>query len=227
MVKKITTYLKKHLYISPSLSRFPIPATFWKAGIPRILFRIFNFCINNYQMSTKKSRILGYPTHMTVDVTNICNLRCPLCPTGVGAPGREKGSMSFSLFKKIIDETGKYLISIDLFNWGEPLLNKETYKMIAYANKKHIVTSVSTNFNFLSEKLAEQLILSGLDILILSIDGASQESYEQYRVGCRSACQEKEGIGKKQSLYLLAISRNEAQRTRSGNCSAEGMATRH
>jgi radical SAM protein with 4Fe4S-binding SPASM domain len=183
MVKKITAYLKKHPHISPSLSRFPIPATFWRAGIPRILFRLSNFYMNCYQMITGKSKIIGYPTHMTVDVTNICNLRCPLCPTGVGAPGRKKGSMSFALFKKIIDETGNYLISIDLFNWGEPLLNKEIYKMIAYAHKKKIVTSISTNFHFLSEKLAEQLILSGLDILVLSIDGASQESFEKYRVG--------------------------------------------
>jgi radical SAM protein with 4Fe4S-binding SPASM domain len=183
MVKQITHYLKQHPQISPSLSRFPIPSTFWRAGIPRILFRLFNFYMNLYVMSKKRARVLGYPTHLTVDVTNICNLKCPLCPTGVGAPGREKGNMSLPLFKKIIDEVGKQLISIDLFNWGEPLLNKEVYKMISYAHEKHIVTSVSTNFHFLSEDLAEQLILSGLDILILSIDGASQESYEKYRVG--------------------------------------------
>jgi radical SAM protein with 4Fe4S-binding SPASM domain len=91
--------------------------------------------------------------------------------------------MPLSTFKKIIDETGKYLISIDLFNWGEPLLNKDIYEMIAYAHGRNIVTSVSTNFQHFSEEHAEKLISSGLDILILSIDGASQESYEKYRVG--------------------------------------------
>lgn len=77
----------------------------------------------------------------------------------------------------------RYLISIDLFNWGEPLFNKQVYDMIRHAYKHHIITSVSTNFNYFSEKSAEALISSGLDFLILSIDGASQETYEQYRVG--------------------------------------------
>jgi radical SAM protein with 4Fe4S-binding SPASM domain len=180
---KIYRFIKKYPLLSPSLSRFPIPRTFWNAGAPKVLFRLANYYIAYSQMFMKADKVFGYPTHMTVDVTNICNLRCPLCPTGVGTRGREKGRMPLKTYKEIIDETGKYLISIDLFNWGEPLLNKDVYEMIAYAHARHIVTSVSSNFQHFSEAAAEQLISSGLDILILSIDGASQESYEKYRVG--------------------------------------------
>lgn len=180
---KVTAFIKKHPHISPSLTRFPIPETFWKAGISKVIFRLANYYFTYSQMVSKKERVLGYPSHLTVDVTNVCNLKCPLCPTGVGAPGRGKGMMSLAFFEKIIDEMGKYLLSVDLFNWGDPLLNKEIFDMVAYAHRRAIVTSISTNFQRFSEAAAEKAVSSGLDILILSIDGASQESYEKYRVG--------------------------------------------
>jgi radical SAM protein with 4Fe4S-binding SPASM domain len=182
-VRKVLKLITKFPHMGPTLARFPVPDTFWNAGMPRILFRIANYYAAYFHMLIKKDSIRSYPTHLIADVSNICNLQCPLCPTGVGTPGRKKGMMPLSTFKKIIDETGKYLISIDLFNWGEPLLNKDVYEMISYAHGRNIVTSVSTNFQHFSEEHAERLISSGLDILILSIDGASQESYEKYRVG--------------------------------------------
>ena len=142
-----------------------------------------NYYFTHRQMLSKKDKIIGYPSHIFLDVTNICTLKCPLCPTGLGVQGRKKGHMSFSQFKKIIDEIGKYLISIDLFNWGEPLLNKDVYRMIEYAHQRKILTAISTNFQHFSEGGAEEMISSRLDNRILSIDGASQESYEKYRIG--------------------------------------------
>jgi radical SAM protein with 4Fe4S-binding SPASM domain len=183
LLPRVLKFIRKFPHLGPTLGRFPIPDTFWHAGILRLLFRIANYYAAYFHMLIKKDNIPSYPTHIIADVTNICNLRCPLCPTGAGVPGRKKGMMPLSTFRKIIDETGKYLISIDLFNWGEPLLNEDIYDMITYAHERHIVTSVSTNFQHFSEEYAERLISSGLDILILSIDGASQESYEKYRVG--------------------------------------------
>ena len=97
--------------------------------------------------------------------------------------GREKGMMSLDLFKRTIDEMGRYLVRLHLYNWGEPLLNKDVYEMIGYAHKHHIVTCVSTNFTVFSEAAAEKMIASGLDEIILSVDGASQETYEKYRIG--------------------------------------------
>jgi radical SAM protein with 4Fe4S-binding SPASM domain len=180
---RISGFTKRHPLLSPALTRFPVPETFWNAGTRRVLLRLANYYITYSQMFAKADKVFGYPTHLTLDVTNICNLKCPLCPTGVGAPGRKKGMMPLTTYKKIIDEIGTYLVSIDLFNWGEPLLNRDVSAMIAYAHSRHIVTSLSSNFQHFSEAAAEQLISSGLDILILSIDGASQESYEKYRVG--------------------------------------------
>lgn len=182
-MNKVMKFIKKFPHMGPTLDRFPVPDTFRNAGMLRILFRLANHYATCFQMLIKKDKIFGYPTHLVADITNRCNLQCPLCPTGTGVPGRKKGMMPFPTFKKIIDEIGKYLISIDLFNWGEPLLNKDIYEMITYAHERNIVTSVSTNFQYFSEESAGKMISSGLDILILSIDGASQESYEKYRIG--------------------------------------------
>jgi MoaA/NifB/PqqE/SkfB family radical SAM enzyme len=83
-----------------------------------------------------------------------------------------------------MDEVGPYLFYLDLFNWGEPFINKDLIPMIEYVRPFKIFSSVSTNFDIkMSEGLAERIVSSGLSRLIVSADGASQESYEKYRVG--------------------------------------------
>jgi MoaA/NifB/PqqE/SkfB family radical SAM enzyme len=135
------------------------------------------------QYLLKTERIIGYPIKIYVDPASVCNLKCPLCPTGNGDKSRSKGFMKFEAFKKIIDEVKDYVIQVDLYNWGEPLLNKEIFKMVEYAHKLGIRTRISTNLTILSESAVENMINSGLDELIASIDGASEETYQKYRVG--------------------------------------------
>jgi len=90
--------------------------------------------------------------------------------------------LSFDNFKKMIDKIGPYLIHIDFCNWGEPLLNKEIFKMIEYVQKYLLVTKVDTNLNVEMDVAdAIKLISSGLDRLNVSLDGASQETYGVYR----------------------------------------------
>jgi MoaA/NifB/PqqE/SkfB family radical SAM enzyme len=122
---------------------------------------------------------------LVIDPCDICNLNCPLCPTGQDRRDRSKGKMSFENFRKIIDELGAYLYRVDLHNWGEPLLNDQIYRMISYARDNNIEARVSSNLNVIDEVKAEKLVKSGLDVLIVSLDGASQETYVQYRVGGR------------------------------------------
>ena len=121
------------------------------------------------------------PKRVTIEPTNYCNLACPLCPTGAGEITRKKGMLKFEDFKKVIDDVGKYLIHIRLWNWGEPLINKDLPKMIAYAKKHKIYVNTSTNASFLTENIARELVRAKLDLIILSIDGASEESYSLYR----------------------------------------------
>ncbi|MCD4703627.1 MAG: radical SAM protein [Methanosarcinaceae archaeon] len=146
--------------------------------------KFINFCLITFQYRiTKNSFVIGYPIELVIDPVNICNLHCPLCPTGQGRMERSKGKMSFDNFRKVIDELGTYLYEVDLHNWGEPLLNEEIYAMISYAHKRNIKVNLSTNLNFFDEDKAKKLVESGLDHLIVSLDGASQETYRQYRVG--------------------------------------------
>lgn len=145
--------------------------------------RLWNFLVVRIQHMFGVIKVIGYPYYLVVEPTNICNLRCPLCPTGQGLIGREKGKLSFDNFKKIIDEIGKYIYFLRLENWGEPLLNEEISDMIKYAKARKISTSFNTNLTFLDEQNAKRLILSGLDHIKISLDGASSDSYARYRVG--------------------------------------------
>jgi len=91
--------------------------------------------------------------------------------------------MSFEDFKTIIDKQKKYLIWLILYFQGEPYLNKNFFKMIAYAKTQRIFTSTSTNGHFLDNTKAEATVKSGLDKIIISLDGLNQETYEKYRIG--------------------------------------------
>lgn len=145
--------------------------------------KLFNLFLVTLSKKLKLTRVKGYPLTIMVEPTNICNLKCPLCPTGAGLIKRVKGFMSFANFKKIIDEAEDYIIHLRLWNWGEPLLNKEIFKMISYTKRKKIFVNLSTNSNFLDKEIAEKLIKSNLDELIISLDGASEETYNKYRKG--------------------------------------------
>lgn len=131
----------------------------------------------------KLTRVFAYPIKLTVCSGNVCNLKCALCPVGQNDKGRNKGLMEFCTFKKIIDECGPYLYKLDLFNWGEPFLNKDIFKMVRYAKKFKIKVIISSNLKHFNEKVCSELIKSGVDDLIVSLDGTSQESVNKYQVG--------------------------------------------
>lgn len=146
--------------------------------------KFFNFVRIELQLRFGRTKVSGYPYEWEIDTTNICQLKCPLCHTGLGTVDRKKGVMHFDLFKKTIDEIKDYTIWLSLYSWGEPFLNKEIDKYVAYANKANIATVISSNLNKpLTPEMSESLIRSGLDSLIISLDGTTQDVYEVYRVG--------------------------------------------
>jgi radical SAM protein with 4Fe4S-binding SPASM domain len=147
---------------------------------PRKLYNIF---MAEAQLLLKSSRLSYLPYRISIETGNICNLRCPLCPTGQHQTGIERGFMSFDDYKKIIDEIARDLILVRLYNWGEPLLNKELIPMITYAHHKGIGVTISINLNILDDKTARELLTSGLSKIFVSCDGVSQETYNQYHVG--------------------------------------------
>ena len=86
--------------------------------------KIYNVLMGALQLSLKHTRLCYLPTRISIETGNICNLKCPLCPTGRKDPGPSRGFMAFEDYKKIIDELSRDLILVRLYNWGEPLLNK-------------------------------------------------------------------------------------------------------
>jgi MoaA/NifB/PqqE/SkfB family radical SAM enzyme len=131
-----------------------------------------------------RTKVWGYPFEWEIDTTNICQLKCPLCHTGLDTVHREKGVMSFDVFKDTIDQIKNHCVWLSLYNWGEPFLNKDIDKYVAYAHKANIATMMSSNLNKpLTPQMAEDIIRSGLDVLIISLDGTTQDVYEIYRVG--------------------------------------------
>lgn len=143
--------------------------------------KLQNFLRVETAIRTGKVRDFGYPYMLTVEPTNRCNLRCPLCPTGRGLPGRPLQTLDVAAFERILAEVGPYVYMINFQNWGEPTLAKQLPDMIAKAHQARIATTVATNGNY-TPKLNARLVEAGLDNLMVAIDGATQESYEKYRV---------------------------------------------
>ncbi|MFO0613616.1 MAG: glycosyltransferase [Polyangiaceae bacterium] len=123
----------------------------------------------------------GGPETAMIEPTNLCNLACPTCPTGTGkiAP---LPAMSVEKFARALRELGPRVRNLALWNYGEPLLNKHLPEMIAHAKGAGVqVVKVSSNVHFLDGERGRALLASGLDVLILSVDGASQATYATFR----------------------------------------------
>jgi radical SAM protein with 4Fe4S-binding SPASM domain len=142
---------------------------------------------SSYQLTKlfKKPIQWGYPISISFEPTTSCNLRCPECPSGLREFTRPTGMLQKNFFEQTIDEIHKELLYLIFYFQGEPYLNPNFLDMVSYAHKKGIYTATSTNAHYLNDEKAKQTVLSGLDRLIISIDGTTQEVYQQYRVGGR------------------------------------------
>lgn len=136
-----------------------------------------------YSKWTKKPVQWGLPISISVEPTTSCNLRCPQCPSGLRSFTRPTGMLQGDLYKHIIDDLEETLLYLILYFQGEPYLNTGFLDMVKYAHEKNIYTATSTNAHYLSEENAAKTVASGLDRIIISIDGVTQESYKKYRVG--------------------------------------------
>ena len=146
--------------------------------------KLFNVLRIEAQLRFGRRKVWGMPFEWEIDTTNICQLKCPLCHTGLGTIHRDKGTMHFDTYTKTIDQIKDYCVWLSLYSWGEPFLNRRIHEFVAYAHQKNIATIISTNLNKpLTEEMAENIIKSGLDVMIVSLDGVTQEVYEKYRVG--------------------------------------------
>lgn len=141
--------------------------------------------LTSYYLSkwTKKPVQWGYPISVSFEPTTSCNLRCPECPSGLRAFTRPTGMLKEDFFSKTVDQISKDLLYLVFYFQGEPYLNPGFLDMVRYASSKGIYTATSTNAHYLNDANAKKTVESGLDRLIISIDGTTQDVYQQYRVG--------------------------------------------
>lgn len=131
----------------------------------------------------KKPIQWGMPISISFEPTTSCNLRCPECPSGLREFTRPTGMLQKDFFMETIDEISPELLYLIFYFQGEPYLNPKFLEMVQYAHQKGIYTATSTNAHYLTDENARKTVESGLDRLIISIDGTSQDVYQQYRVG--------------------------------------------
>ena len=123
----------------------------------------------------------GMPMTISLEPTTACNLRCPECPSGLRAFTRPTGNLKEDFFRKTIDELHRELLYLIFYFQGEPYINPKFLDMVGHARERGIYTITSTNGHFLNDENARRTIESGLDRLIISVDGTTQETYESYR----------------------------------------------
>lgn len=123
----------------------------------------------------------GQPMTLSIEPTTACNLRCPECPSGLRSFTRPTGHLSEDFYTSLIDQVKDRLIYLIFYFQGEPFIHPRFLDMVRHAHQNRIYTITSTNGHFLDDDTARRTVESGLDRLIISVDGLTQDVYEQYR----------------------------------------------
>jgi radical SAM protein with 4Fe4S-binding SPASM domain len=152
------------------------------AKMPLTWARRVNLARTGVDMLLKSDRIRALPAILQIEPTNLCNLKCPLCPAGLGTMNRPRGFMTMEVFRRILDELGDTMMLAVLYGWGEPFLNKDLPAMIRACTDRGIRTFTSTNGQVLqTPDKALAVVDSGLSALVFAVDGSDEEMYQAYR----------------------------------------------
>ncbi len=126
---------------------------------------------------------MGMPLSYSIEPTNLCNLKCPECPSGLGILTRPLGLMNPSFYEELINEISVTGFYVQLFFQGEPFINKYLSQLIKYARERRMYVSISTNGHFINDKNVDKVLDNAPDKLIYSIDGLDKKTYRNYRIG--------------------------------------------
>ncbi len=179
----LQAFLQLYLYIMAQWNRTDTLNLLGKLTFRRVWNGLLVWSSFYVSKWSKKPVQWGYPVSISFEPTTSCNLRCPECPSGLRAFTRPTGMLQKDFFKETIDQLYKELLYLVFYFQGEPYLNPSFLEMVKYAASKKIYTATSTNAHYLTSEKARLTVESGLDRLIISIDGTTQEVYKQYRVG--------------------------------------------
>jgi radical SAM protein with 4Fe4S-binding SPASM domain len=159
-----TLQIFKHLTLRRVLNLFLLKLSYW------------------FSQFTRNAWHKGNPFSLSIEPTTACNLGCPECPSGLKQFTRPTGKLDLELHKTMLQQVKSHVFYINYYFQGEPFLHPQFLELIKEAKKAKIYTATSTNAHFITKEKATEIVKSGLDRLIISIDGLTQETYEQYRV---------------------------------------------
>jgi MoaA/NifB/PqqE/SkfB family radical SAM enzyme len=139
----------------------------------------------SYRLSSviRRTIVWGMPYSYSIETSSICNLACPECPTGKGITHRNNNTMPMEQYQTLISQIKPAATYLMLYLQGEPFLNPHIFEMIQLAGENKIYSCISTNGHFLDKQSALNTVTSGLNRIIISFDGVTNEVYQQYRRG--------------------------------------------
>jgi len=136
----------------------------------------------------RRLRPWSMPLHMQFELTSFCNLRCPICPTGIRAVERRAQVLDVDLFRDVLAEVGPHLLTASLWGWGEPLLHPQLADALRAIEPYGCATLLSTNGqNLDDERVISALLAAPPTYLILAIDGLTDETNSRFRIGAKLA----------------------------------------
>ena len=141
---------------------------------------------SDIQKADRGIESVGFPGVILIDNTSICNLRCSMCDHVNIKKYRKMENMSHELYTKIIDEIAVENPNARVWQifYGDPFILKEMPERIKYAKDKGLTDVVlNTNGVLMTADKAEAVIKAGLDAIYVGIDAATEETYNQIRVG--------------------------------------------
>ncbi len=128
----------------------------------------------------------GWPVHIHTELTNYCNLKCRVCPTGIGQLARQPAAIDPALFERLMDEVGPYLLTMSMWGWGESLLHPQLADILRITQHRGVTTFLSTNGqNLDDERVLQALISYPPTYLIVCLDGLTDETNSMFRVGAK------------------------------------------
>lgn len=150
-----------------------------------LALKALNICLARYHLHARSTAVLSRPFGLVVDPSDVCQLACPGC---VHSSRNEelkifdwhKGTLPEDRFSALLKRYGPHAIGVYFCNYGEPLLHLGTPKLIRKAKSYLLGTALSTSLS-VRRFDPDAYVTSGLDFMVLSIDGATQSVYERFR----------------------------------------------
>ncbi|UTW51621.1 radical SAM protein [bacterium SCSIO 12827] len=129
----------------------------------------------------KFEELPDFPNFVDLELTNTCNFRCLMCPTGNHSLERGAGFMAEDTFRKVVDELALHNTPIRFILWGEPTLHPKFLEFLSMANERGILTHINTNGSKLTPDFIKKMIDRGIDSIKFSFQGVDRKSYHEMR----------------------------------------------